>query len=198
MLTNEITGVVLAGGKSERMGNNKALLTLDNKTFIASVTDVLKACFRETIIISNKQEEYTSLGCPIFSDIFKNVGPLAGIQSALMNSKTETVFIFSCDTPMVNTNMIEYLLGCHTQELILIVKYKNQIQPLFGVYSKRLLDKLNLFLKSGNDKVSEFIKLLGTEVTILDAPTKWELNGSLDNINTPDEYQLLTSRERNK
>jgi molybdopterin-guanine dinucleotide biosynthesis protein A len=130
------------------MVKNKALLTLDNKTFIASVTDVLKACFQETIITSDKQEEYISLGCPIFSDILKNVGPLAGIHSALTNSKTERVFIPSCDIPMINTNMIEYLLGYLTRELILIVKYKNRIQPLFGVSSKILLDKLNPSLKS--------------------------------------------------
>ena len=153
MLTNEITGVVLAGGKSQRMGKNKALLTLDNKTFIASVTDVLKACFQETIIISDKKEEYLSLGCPIFPDILKNVGSLAGIHSVLTNSKTERVFISSCDMPMINTNMIEYLLGYHTRELILIVKYKNRIQPLFVVYPKILLDKLNPSLIIGNNKL---------------------------------------------
>jgi molybdopterin-guanine dinucleotide biosynthesis protein A len=198
MLTNEITGAVLAGGKSERMGSNKALLKLDNKTIIASVTDVLKACFPEIIIISDQQEGYTSLGCPIFYDILKNAGPLGGIHSALTNSKTETVFISSCDIPKINPNIIKYLLDSHTKELILIVRYKNQIQPLFGVYSKKLLDKLNIYIKSGDRKVSEFIKILGTEVTVVDAPTQWEQSGFLDNINTPDDYQLLTSRERSK
>ena len=157
MLTNEITGVVLAGGKSQRMVKNKALLTLDNKTFIAPVTDVLKACFQETIIISDKEEESLSLslslGCPIFPDILKNVGSLAGIHSVLTNSKTERVFISSCDMPMINTNMIEYLLGYLTRELILIVKYKNRIQPLFVVYPKILLDKLNPSLIIGNNKL---------------------------------------------
>ena len=155
MLTNEITGVVLAGGESQRMVKNKALLTLDNKTFIAPVTDVLKACFQETIIILDKEEESLSLSlcCPIFPDILKNVGSLAGIHSVLTNSKTERVFISSCDMPMINANMIEYLLGYLTRELILIVKYKNRIQPLFVVYPKILLDKLNPSLISGNNKV---------------------------------------------
>src|SRR6266496_3170841 len=98
---NDITGIILAGGKSSRMGTNKAFLRLGNKYVIEILADLMKNIFSKMILITNEPALYKFLKIDIYEDIYKNKGPLGGIHSGLVNSQTEKNFVLSCDIPFI-------------------------------------------------------------------------------------------------
>jgi molybdenum cofactor guanylyltransferase len=136
---SNITGIILAGGKSTRMGKNKSLLFLNGKTVIERVVNLMKSVFTQVIIISNTPKDYSFINIPIFKDIYEYKGPLAGIHSGLYNSKTEANFIISCDIPLMNEKMIKYIVDYKTNEPITVCKADGFTQQLVGKYSRAIL-----------------------------------------------------------
>jgi molybdopterin-guanine dinucleotide biosynthesis protein A len=137
---NTVTAIILSGGKSSRMGRNKALLKIGEKTIIESVRDQMQQIFKYVMLITNTPEEYKFLDLPIYEDIYKHKGPLAGIHSGLLNSSTETNFIISCDLPLITKEMIEYLVEFKTNKLITVAQADGYIQQLAGKYSRDCLN----------------------------------------------------------
>lgn len=144
---SDITGIILSGGKSTRMGVNKSLLMIDGKTIIARVHDLMLNIFSEVILITNEPEEYRFLGLNIYEDVYKGFGPLAGIHSGLLNSSTQRNFIISCDMPFMTEQMIRYLVEYPTGKQITVAKADGYVQQLAGVYSKDLIVQIENILK---------------------------------------------------
>ena len=132
----DITGIILSGGKSTRMGSNKSFLKVGHKTIIERVRDLLQVIFKDVILITNDPDEYKFLNLPMFEDVYKYKGPLAGIHSGLLHSSTEINFIISCDIPLITQEMIKYLVDYKTEKIITIAKADGFIQQLAGKYSK--------------------------------------------------------------
>jgi len=86
----DFTGIILSGGKSSRMGSDKALLTVGDETIIERITDLMKSIFSDVHIVTNTPEDYKFLNIPLYEDIFKNKGPLSGIHSGLHHSLINT------------------------------------------------------------------------------------------------------------
>ncbi len=144
---NDITGVILAGGKSKRMGENKALLKIGGITIIEHLTLLLKSIFHKVIIITNDPGEYSFLEVDLFPDVYINKGPLAGIHSALIHSSTETNFILSCDIPFITAEVIEEIINYKTAYPITVVKADGFVQQLAGFYNKKLSSKSRRAIK---------------------------------------------------
>ena len=104
-----ITGVILAGGKSSRMGTDKGLLELNGKPLIQYAIDTLKSIGLEIIIISNNSD-YEQFGFPVYPDIIPDKGPIGGVYTALSYSSTEKNLIVSCDTPFLSKKLLNYLI----------------------------------------------------------------------------------------
>jgi molybdopterin-guanine dinucleotide biosynthesis protein A len=133
---NDITAVILSGGKSTRMGQNKSFLRFGNQTAIERVACLMQSLFAKVVIIANEPEGYQFLGLPIFSDIYSNRGPLAGIHSALVNSSTNKVFIISCDMPLITADIVRFIVDYSSQKPIVVPVADGFVQQLCGVYSK--------------------------------------------------------------
>lgn len=99
----DVTGIILAGGRSTRMGENKALLKIGNLAAIERVRNFMQSLFKNVILITKLPAEFSFLGLDIYEDVYKNMGPLAGIHSGLLNSKAEKNFILSCDLLLMKT-----------------------------------------------------------------------------------------------
>ena len=104
-----ITGVILAGGQSRRMGRNKALLDMGGICLIEQSFQVLANLFHEVVLITNTPDEYAFLNCRCLPDIYPGVGSIAGLHSALHNSATERIFVVPCDMPFLNSSLISLL-----------------------------------------------------------------------------------------
>ena len=105
----EVTGIILAGGKSSRMGTDKGLLKLNGKSMVEYVIDALTEMCSRVLIVSNNIE-YRRYGIDVVKDIYEDKGPLGGLYSGLMNSNSQVNICVSCDIPNVNADVFKFLL----------------------------------------------------------------------------------------
>ncbi len=203
---NDITAIILSGGKSSRMGRNKSLLKIGDKTFVERVRDQMQQIFKDVALITNTPAEYKFLDLPIYEDIYKHKGPLAGIHSGLLNSSTDTNFIISCDLPLITNEMIEYLIDFQTNKLITIARADGYIQQLAGKYSKDCLvtaedilkEQVNIENRNTKQRkrgcnVLKLIDKVGAE--IISAESLPFYNEDLYfNVNKTEDYNLLLKK----
>lgn len=200
----DITGIILAGGKSKRMGLNKSFLKVGEVTMIERTTELMKSLFDRVILITNTPDEYKFLGIEMFEDIYKNVGPLAGIHSGLAHSITDKNFIISCDIPFVNKGVIEFIINYKTNKSITITKADGFVQQLCGLYSKQDLQEIveiidddkfeiNNSQKCGC-KVLQLVQKLDAE--IIDIANEYDgyEEGMFLNMNKPEDFELVRGR----
>lgn len=189
----DITGVILAGGKSSRMGVNKTFLKLGNQSIIERIVDLLKSIFSEVILITNTPEEFRFLQLPLYEDVYKWKGPLAGIHSGLLNSKTGQNFIISCDVPLISKEMIEYIIEYKSDKPIKFCEAAGYHQPLVGRYSKKILKEIEKFIS--NNEMSDksfhcFLKSVDAEI-IHPEKLLFYKDELFFNLNRPEDYENL-------
>jgi len=143
----DITGILLAGGKSLRMGVNKSFLEYNGKYIIEHIHDKLKSLFEKVIIITNSPAEYEFLDSEMSEDIYKEKGPLGGIHTGLTCSTTDKNFIISCDVPLVSIELINYIIMQSGNAQITAVKADGHVQKLCGLYNKDCLNKIEDIIK---------------------------------------------------
>lgn len=197
----DFTAIVLVGGKSHRMGREKALLPIGNKTIIEILIEKLKPLFPEIILSTNTPNDFLFLKIKMVEDFYKNAGPLGGIHAGLLESNTEKNFIISCDLPLMETDLVNFICNFETEKKIKVCKIDDYIEPTFGVYSKSIVDDLevllNLHLQQGlNTKelsIHNLIEKVGAE--IIDPTYLPFYNDDLFyNMNTFEDY-LYVSRK---
>jgi len=182
--------VILAGGRSTRMGSNKALLELNNKTVIAGQIEELRKFFDPVIVVANQPELYQGLGVRIVPDEFPGYGPLAGIHAGLKNAPGDVVFVVPCDMPFISADIGVQMLGQLGGADGLVLEKDGHFEPLFALYTKRCLPVIEEFLRAKRLKVIDFYPLVNIEalpVEKLALPRP--VNELLLNINTPEEFQ---------
>lgn len=190
---SDITGVILAGGKSSRMGTNKSFLKLGNQTIIERIAELMKSIFTDVIIITNKPDEYEFLNLPLYEDIYKWKGPLAGIHSALTHSTTEKIFVLSCDVPLMTKEMIQYLVEYKSEKQVVFCEAAGYHQPLVGVYSKEILSEVEKFLTESelSDKsLHQFLKIIEPEI-IHPEKLSFYKDEIFFNVNRPEDYKQI-------
>ncbi len=188
-MNNNITGIILAGGKSSRMGQNKALLKLNNKRVIEYIYDLLKL-FTNKIIISANSNDYDFLDAQIVYDEYKNIGPVSGLYSALKKSDTDINIIVSCDSVFLNKGLIDYMLINSNDYDIVIAKHEKTIEPMIGIYKKKVLNIFEKEIINKNYKPPSIIH-----------KTKYkelEINSSLDFYNEYLFYNINNKTQFNK
>jgi len=190
---SDITGVILAGGKSSRMGVNKSFLKLGNQTIIERIVDLMKSIFSEVIIITNTPDEYKFLNLPLYEDIYKWKGPLAGIHSALTHSQTEKIFVLSCDVPLMSKEMIEYIIEYKTDKSIVFCEAAGYHQPLVGIYSKKILSDIEKFISNNEMSDKSFHKFLNDIDTEIIHPQSLSFyrDKIFFNVNSVDDFTEL-------
>ncbi len=179
------TAIVLAGGQSSRMGEDKSLLSADNLPMIEKIVRQLTGHFREIIIGANDPEKYRFLNLPVVPDLEKGKGPLMGIYSTLLQSKHETNFVVACDIPDLNMDYVKQLLRqAKFHEIVVPVWGDGKYESLFAIYNKSVLDKIKKLLDNGQRKIGLLFE--STDVKYLPLPD--EVNW-LKNLNTREDYQ---------
>lgn len=182
---HEITGVILAGGKSRRMGTDKALLALNGKPFIQHVAEAFQSVFTDVVISANTTE-YEFLGLPVIGDVYTNCGPLGGIHAALGLVRTPHIFTAPCDVPFLHSTTFETLLQEAEPGVIAVASAGGQLHPLVGVYPAGCRSALETFLVAGGRRVSDFLATMGFRTVRRDGWAE-----TLGNINEVGQYRGL-------
>jgi molybdopterin-guanine dinucleotide biosynthesis protein A len=198
-LYKEITGIILSGGKSSRMGTDKALLKLGDETIIERITNLMKSIFSDVFIVTNSPEEYKSLNISLYEDIYKSKGPLSGIHSGLVHSSTDKNFFISCDLPLISKELIEHIVEFKSEKLIRYCFANGRHHYLAGVYSKNLIPEieeiLNVSPNQSEKKEHKFsIKslIMNIEAEIINVENLSFYNADLFfNLNTPKDFEYL-------
>lgn len=190
---SDITGVILSGGRSSRMGVNKSFLKLGNQTIIERIVNLMKSIFSEVIIITNTPDEYKFLNLPLYEDIYKWKGPLAGIHSALVHSKTDKVFVVSCDVPLMSREMIEYIINHKSDKPVFFCEAAGYHQPLVGVYSKSILSAVEKFISNEKLDDKSFHKFLKNVDADIIHPQKLDFykDEIFFNVNRPEDFEQI-------
>ena len=137
-MKKKITGIILSGGKSCRMGKDKGLCMLGDRPMISFGLAVLEDLCEE-ILISANDDEYLRFGHTIVKDEVKNIGPLGGLYSSIRQAGNEDILVLSCDMPFVNTALFEHLLRHKGNALAAIPEFQGWIEPTCGYYRKEIL-----------------------------------------------------------
>lgn len=200
----DITGIILSGGKSSRLGRDKSFIKFGDRTLIEITVSLMKSVFENVIISTNSPNEYLFLNCHLVKDKYKNAGPLAGIYSALLNSKSEKNFIISCDVPLMTKQMIEYFIKYDSNKDIIISKASGYVQPLVGIYKQSVLPIILKLLNQPVNQCNEIkknislhslIKLANTEIIdITSLPFYTE--ELFFNLNTHEDLKKLYTKLR--
>lgn len=189
--------LILSGGKSSRMGTNKALLEIDGKTTIERIRDELQTICDDLILVTNEPETYRFLNLKIVADEFPGKGPLAGIHTGLKASDFEVNFVTACDMPFVSAELAAALIQNigHYDAVIPVIEGKQH--PLFAVYKKAIAADVEQCLENGILKIRDLLENLN--VLYL---TEQDLQGYCDvaldlaffNMNHPEEYENAKKR----
>ncbi|GAA6383666.1 molybdenum cofactor guanylyltransferase [Intestinibacter bartlettii] len=189
------------GGKNSRMnGNVKGLLKIKNSTFLEKIQETLNDFSSIYLSINDKfskeqKQNFENMGFKIIEDIYKEIGPLGGIYSSLLNCKEEYLFITACDMPFITKNSIEVLCNKVDKNTDGVVFYdkNNKLYPLGAIYSKNVLPIIEEMIEKKYYKLSYLIEksnFVKINIEKTDIPLK-----VLSNINTLQEYDLFINNE---
>jgi molybdopterin-guanine dinucleotide biosynthesis protein A len=191
----DIMPVILAGGKSSRMGRNKALVTFGEKPLLSVAAEKLTAWFGASpLLVTNEKEMYASFKLPMVSDIFLNAGPLGGIHAALSAALKPHIFVFACDMPFLREDLLEVMAKLAPLYDLVVPCTKGKLEPLHAIYAVTCLPIIEEYLKRGEKKIIVFFPdmnaryLTETEIAPFSADGKVFMN-----INTPVELSLAKS-----
>jgi molybdopterin-guanine dinucleotide biosynthesis protein A len=186
----DITAVILAGGKSTRFGGDKAFAKIDKVPMVEHVIRTLQSVFTNILVVTNSPGKYT--GYPeisVTTDIIKNAGPLGGIHAAMNGCKTPSIFVFSCDIPFADKNLIAGQLDFfrnHQNADALIPRTGERIEPLHAIYRCGLAGSLANFLDKAEDcSIRAFLQ--GKTVVYFDLPLGPREIKAFSNINKPSD-----------
>jgi molybdenum cofactor guanylyltransferase len=186
---NNITGIILAGGKSSRIGSDKGFLTLNDSTFISHIIKAIKPLVNDIIIVSNNSD-YDIFNLKRVEDIIEDAGPLAGLCSGLNESETEYNLVLSCDVPSINSAVLNKLIkGFDAEKDVIQLKSKNKTMPLIALYNKQCMEKCMDLLQKGERRLRTVVEQFNTKTIELDP----DLDQYVRNINTLSELKELRS-----
>ncbi len=187
-----ISGIILAGGESRRMGSDKSLLPIHGARFIDHVYTRLAALFDEVIIVTNSPELYCEIPCRKVPDIYSAQSALAGIHSGLKHADYERAFVVGCDMPFVSPELVRHICSRSEQGDLVLPVSSNGHEPLHALYSKTCLPAIERVLNAGHKRIMHFFdQVRVTEIPAGELQKADPQERSFININTPEEYYKL-------
>ena len=187
-----MTGVILAGGESTRMGKNKAFIEINGKRIIDRTVSLFREIFDDVLLVTNTPLDYIELKVRIVTDLVSGKGSLGGIYTGLFFSSSPKAFFVGCDMPFLDRRVIQYFLGLAQTADIVVQRTKDYWQPLHAIYPRTLLKPIERLLQQGELKIIKAYQgmrvreVTGEELKPFDPDLH-----TLSNINTPEELKKL-------
>jgi molybdopterin-guanine dinucleotide biosynthesis protein A len=185
-----MTGAILAGGRSTRMGTNKALLEFGGVRIIQGLLSKIRPLFPEILIVANDQAAYADLGVPVIPDRIPEKGSLGGIYTAVYHSAFPQVFCIACDMPLASPAVIAHLCGLAPGYDVVVPRTAEGYQPLHAVYGKTCLPHMEEMIGANRLKIDRLYPRV--RVRTVDEAELRGLDPSLGcfiNVNTREELE---------
>ena len=186
-----MTSIILAGGKSSRLGQNKALQAIEGKSLIQWVVDRLAILSTEIIIATARGEAIpcsSAVRIRTVADIYPGKGPLGGIYSGLIASSSSRAIVVGCDTPFLSVSLLEYMTQICPAFDIVIPRIKNEVEPLCAVYSKNCLAPIQELLERDERQIRKLFSMVKVKYVEDDEINNFDPEHlSFFNINSQDD-----------
>lgn len=151
-----MTSVVLAGGRSVRLGRDKALVELAGRSLIERVIDRVSTLGNEVIVVASRANSLPDLGVRKVADVYPNKGPLGGIYSGLKAAHTHHCLVVGCDMPLLNLALLGHLMCLAPGFDIVVPRVGGNLEPLHAVYARTCLQSIDDALKHDRLQVQSF------------------------------------------
>jgi molybdopterin-guanine dinucleotide biosynthesis protein A len=186
-----MTGIILAGGESRRMGTDKSLLDINGRPMIEHVLVVFAGLFKKTIIVTNTPDRYRMFGVELTGDVLDMRGPLTGIYSGLLRSTDEYNFVAACDMPFLNPRLIAYMGELAAGHDAVVPMFGGGfLEPLHAIYRKGVLPVIEMQVRKQDRRIRGMFDHIQVRYVTEEEIVQFDpLKRSFRNLNTPKEYK---------
>lgn len=188
-----ITGAILAGGRSSRMGRNKALLEYQGERLADRAVRRFRSVFDEVLLVANDASAYRDAGVPVVADLVSGMGPLGGLHAALRFATHDRVFLAACDMPFAEPAMAPFLDELAPDADVVVPVFRGTFETMHALYGRGALPAIEAALRAARPKMIGFYDQV--EVRPVTESELGERFGDLAlafwNLNTPEDYLRL-------
>ena len=188
------TGIILAGGSSSRLGQNKALVRIAGCSLIERVVDVLRPLVADLLLVAQAAEPFADLHLPTVSDIYPGMGTLGGLYTGLCTMRTEYGLVVGCDMPFLNAGLLRFMISRTCGYDVVMPRIGKYHEPLHALYSRRCVPALERSILAGPRRILE--ALSGAHIRYIKESEIDRFDPdhlSFFNVNTPDELERARS-----
>ena len=186
---NDLTGIVLAGGKSGRIGMDKGLMEWNGRMLVQYSIEALRPFCRQ-ILISTNNEEYARFGFPLVEDKYPHIGPLGGLHASLSVSGSRHHMVLACDMPLVDHEIIRLLLAGSDNFQAVVPVVNKRLIPVCGYYHSSVLPVLEKEIGAGLYKSALFLQRLRVNELLITNPV---LQNKFFNVNSIEDFKELAA-----
>lgn len=196
-MKRNLTGIILSGGKSIRMGENKAFIEIEGIPIIHRIHNLLEKLFDEVIIVTNQKDLLSNLPAKIYTDLIPDRGVLGGLYTGIFFSSFQYSFCVACDMPFLKESVIKYLINKIKENDVVVPKTKDGLHPLHAIYSKNCLEPIKKIIGQGKYKIVDFYAMVKVKIIEENEFLSLDpLKESFINVNTPEELHLIIKRKQ--
>jgi len=191
------SGFVLAGGRSSRMGKDKAFLEIEGRPLLARALDVLRAVTPE-VRVAGPVEKFAAYR-PVVEDIYPERGPLAGIHAALMASTTDLNLVLAVDLPLITEALLRFLIeqAAACDAIVTVPRVTGGYQPLCAVYRRAFAALAQAALESGRNKVDALFAATNVRVLEESELARFGFDAAIfENLNSPEDLRRVLESEK--
>ena len=188
----EVSCIILAGGENSRIGREKAFLRIGKRTIIEEQLSSLNRIFKEIIIVTNKRKNFKDMDAKVVTDIVPQSGPMGGLFTGLAVSSNIHCFVIGCDMPLINLELIKFMIDKIKENDIIIPLSSRGKETLFAIYSINCLKTIERLIELKNLKLIDILKyhkIRNISQKEIEKFDQKEL--SFFNVNSPDDYEKL-------
>ena len=192
----EVTGVLLAGGKSRRMGEDKRYLVVGEQTLLERGLGVLRSMFHEVLVVIAQDSAPLDIDARIVRDLVPDCGSLGGIYTGLTQATTPYIFAVACDMPFLNQAVITQFTNRRDTADIVMARLATRLHPMHALYGKGCLPAMEQMIVARQLKIQELVSHASlrvqyvTEADLLSIDPSWR---SFHNVNTPEDLEAAYS-----
>ena len=190
MENRTVTGLIIAGGKSRRLGEDKRFLELGGRTCLQRVLDAYRGIFEEVLIVADTDEPFKTMGVKVVVDLVPGRAALGGLYTGLHYAASGAVFAAACDMPWLSPLTINVVLEHAGRGDIVIPDLAGTLQPMHALYSKACLPRLRAFVEARRLKVQDLCECPELKVYRIPQPAFTAVDPDLRsffNVNTPSD-----------
>ena len=191
-----VSGIVLAGGRSLRMGKDKTQLIWGRHTLLEQAVCRLRGLADDILVVGSLKDTCCLPGIRQVQDRYKGCGPLGGIHAGLLEAKHEAALVLSCDMPFVTAELTAFLAAKREGFAAIVPRYGERVEPLCAVYARSCLPVIEDLLQVGDNQVRQvFAKVNTCYVEESELQRFGEVKQLFFNLNTPQEWQEALRRK---